>query len=125
MGLTQSTVLTAEFLTLLSMKLLPQPDDNYPFFVNGPIEEITEADEPGGTTITFNRPVLPTGTYTETSRRGTEGTDIGATSQAITMTTVTGTVREYLGPHDGTNISPFGITQFAAKRSRHDLLNLI
>lgn len=125
MALATSATLTQEFVDMLSAELLPREDDRYPFYENGPImKQDDEATQPGKV-ILFDRPVLPTGTFTEASRRLTEGTAIGTDSLAVTMDQVSLTVREYAGPHDGSAIKPFGITEFLKKRAKHDLVGLI
>lgn len=126
MAMITSSVLTQEFVSMLAMELLPRPDDQYPFYQFGPIQRQDDKAQMPGTQILFDRLDLPSGAlYTEASRRGTEGTAINTGNLGITMTQVPLTVREYLGPHDGTNVVPYGITEFMAKRAKHDLLGII
>lgn len=126
MSLTSTGNLTQDIQSALSAELLLQVDDEYMWYNSGPI---THADEdarvPGTNIINFNRPTLPTGTFTEASRRLTDGTVIPATSLAIAMTQVSLTSREYAGPHDGTAINPFGVTEFLKNRAKHNAVALI
>lgn len=126
MSFTTTASLSQEVQAALSAELLIQPDDVYLFFDFGPIQRAdADAQVPGTNIINFNRPVLPTGTYTETSRRLTEGTPIDAGIIPITMTQVSLTTREYAGPHDGTAVRPFGVTEFFKNRAKHNAIALI
>lgn len=126
MGLTTTGTLTQELMTLLSAEMLIQPDDLYLFYANGPIQHADpDVQTPGAAVISFNRPVLPTGTYTETSRRLTDGTAVALTALAISMTQVSLTTREYAGPHDGNNVLPFGLTEFLKNRAKHNLVAVV
>ncbi len=78
-----------------------------------------------GKVILVDQPRYLGGTFTETSRRLTEGTAVSATPQAATMGQVTVTIREYGGPHDGTNVAPIGITEFLKRRAKHDLVQYV
>lgn len=126
MALTLTTNLTQEVQDALSAEILMQVDDSYVFYTQGPIQHADEdARVPGTNVINFNRPTLPTGTFTEASRRLTEGTAIPSTSLAIAMTQVSLTTREYAGPHDGSAINPFGVSEFFKNRSKHNAVALI
>lgn len=125
MALTQSTVLTAEVFAAIAAELLLAVDDVYIYAENGPINRALEAPPPGASTVSFNKPVLPTGTYTEASRRMTEGTDVDSGSIAISLGATTLTIREYGGPHDGTAVRPFGITEKMKVLAKHNLVALI
>jgi hypothetical protein len=126
MAKTTTAVLTQEQLDMISAEMLIQPDDVYLFFQNGPIQRADqEIVTPGAKTINFNRPVLPTGTYTEASRRLTDGTVIDLTGIAIAETQVTLTTREYGGPHDGVAVRPFIVTEFLKNRAKHNVVALI
>lgn len=126
MGLTSTATLTQELMTLLSAEMLIATDDLYLFYENGPIQHADpDVQTPGANVISFNRPVLPTGTYSETSRRLTDGTPISTTALAISMTQVSLTTREYAGPHDGTNVLPFGLTEFLKNRAKHNLVAMV
>lgn len=125
---TTTGTLTQELQDLIAAEMLIQVDDAYLFYGNGPVEmEGPEGvtDNDGVLTVNFNRPVLPTGTYTETSRRLTDGTPISTTGIAITETQVSLTVREYAGPHDGATIKPFSVTEFLKRRARHSVVELV
>lgn len=126
MPLTSTTTLTQELMDLISAEMLIAPDDLYLFYANGPIQRAdSDAVVPGVNVINFNRPTLPTGTYTETSRRLTDGTAVNLTSIAIAMTQVGLTIREYAGPHDGTQVTPFGVTEFLRNRAKHNVVAII
>lgn len=123
MAITSTTTLTQEMVDLLSAEMLIQTDDVYLFHGNGPIQfPDAEASEPGHLVLLFNRPVLPTGTYTETSRRLVDGTDVNTDGIAIAETQVGLTVREYGGPHDGTKVTPFNVTRFLKSRAKHNIV---
>jgi N4-gp56 family major capsid protein len=85
---------------------------------------ISESTDPGKV-ILIDRPAYLGGTFTETSRRLTEGTAVTATPQAPTMGQVSLTIREYAGPHDGSNVAPIGITDFLKRRAKHDLIEYV
>lgn len=126
MALTSTGNLTQEIQDALSAELLLQVDDEYTWYNSGPIQHADDdARVPGTNIINFNRPTLPTGTYSEASRRLTDGTAIPSTSLAIAMTQVSLTTREYAGPHDGSAINPFGITEFFKNRAKHNAVALI
>lgn len=126
MAVTSTTSLTQELMDLISAEMLIQPDDLYLFYANGPIQRAdSDAVVPGVNVINFNRPTLPTGTYTETSRRLTDGTVVDTTGIAIAMTQVSLTIREYAGPHDGTAVRPFAVTEFLKNRAKHNVVALI
>jgi hypothetical protein len=123
MALTTTATLTQEFVEALAMEMLPKPDDKYPFFDAGMLHQpYSPGSLSGANVIDIQQPVLPGGTMTEAARRLTEGTALATTGLAITETRFQITVREYGGPHDGTNVQPFGITEFLLKRAAHDLL---
>jgi len=123
MALTTTATLTQEFVEALSMEMLPKSDDKYPFHASGLCyEPYSPGSMRGANVIDIQQPVLVGGTMTEASRRLTEGTDLATTGIAITETRFQLTVREYGGPHDGTNVQPLGITEFMLKRASHDLL---
>lgn len=126
MPISSTTTLTQEVQDAIAAELLIQPDDVYEFFETGPIQKPdAEVSEKGTTTLIFNRPTLPTGTYTEASRRLTDGTNIDLTGIAIAMTQASLTTREYAGPHDGTRITPFIYTEFLRNRAKHSPAELI
>lgn len=126
MALTSTGNLTQELQDAISAELLLQVDDEYSWYNSGPIKHADEdARVPGTNIINFNRPTLPTGTYTEASRRLTDGTAVPSTSLAIAMTQVSLTTREYAGPHDGSAINPFGVTEFLKNRAKHNAVALI
>jgi hypothetical protein len=125
---TSTANLTQELQDLIAAQMLIQVDDAYLFYGNGPVEMVGPegtSDNDGATVVNFNRPTLPTGTYTETSRRLTDGTAISTTGIAISETQVSLTVREYAGPHDGTAVRPFSVTEFLKRRAKHDVIALI
>lgn len=85
---------------------------------------VSEPTTPGKV-ILIDQPRFLGGTFTEASRALTEATRITATPQAPTMGQVSVTIKEYAGPHDGTNVAPIGITDFLKRRSRHDLIEYL
>src|SRR6266576_7152655 len=106
--LTTTATLTQELFDMIAAEMLIKPDDEYLFLREAvPMPGTIEA---GAKTVQFNQPVLPTGSYDETSRRLTDGTDIDAGLIDISLSTQIMTVREYGGPHDGTAVRPFAIT---------------
>lgn len=126
MALNTTSNLSEEVQDMLSAELLVAPDDVYMFFANGPIQRADDdARTPGTNVIKFNRPTLPTGTYTESSRRLTEATPVSTTAIPIAMTQVSLTLREYAGPHDGSTVKPFGVTEFFKNRSKHNVISII
>lgn len=85
---------------------------------------VSEPTTPGKV-ILVDQPRYLGGTFTEVSRRLTEGTPVSATPQAATMGQVTVTIREYAGPHDGSAVAPIGITDFLKRRATHNLVEYI
>lgn len=126
MALTMASVLTQELFDAIAAEMLIKADDNLTF-LQQVIPQEPEAWEPGAKTLNFNQPDLPTGVYSETSRRLTEGTPIDSGSKAITMTQKTLTLREYAGPYSiaDAKVLPFGITEKMLKMAKHDLAALI
>lgn len=124
MSLTQTSGMTQELFDALMAEMLIQVDNNFTFLQQA-IPQSPSVIPPGAKTLNFDREVLPTGTYSETSRRLTEASDMTASSLAITETQKTLTIREYGGPHDGTNVMPFGITTQMIKMAAHDLTSRI
>lgn len=121
MALTTTATLTQELFDAIKAEMLITTDNNFTFLQHAvPLEGEVEA---GAKTINFNQPDLPTGTYSETSRRMTEGTAVSALHKAITATQKTLTVREYAGPYSNadTAVVPFGITERLKKMAKHDL----
>lgn len=125
MALTLISALTEEVYAAIAAELLLAVDDVHIYVQSGPLQRSLEPPAPGASTVAFNKPVLPTGTYSETSRRLTEGTDIGSGSIAIDLNATVLTIREYGGPHDGSNVLPFGITEKAKLLAKHNLAALI
>ncbi len=81
--------------------------------------------EPGtgpGKVILVDQPRYLGGTMTEASRALTEGTAIGSTPVAATLGQVSLTLKEFAGPHNGTDVVPLGITDFLKRRAEHDLV---
>jgi N4-gp56 family major capsid protein len=85
---------------------------------------VSEPTTPGKV-ILVDQPRYIGGTFTEVSRRLTEGTPVSATPQAATMGQVTVTIREYAGPHDGAAVAPIGITDFLKRRATHNLVEYV
>lgn len=125
MALTLTSALTQEVFAAIAAELLLAVDDVHIYLESGPIDRALEPPPPGATTVGFNKPTLPGGTYTEASRRMTEGTDVSANSLAIAMGQEVLTIREYGGPHDGTTVVPFGITERMKLLAKHNLAELI
>lgn len=124
MALTMVTNLTQEVFDAIAAEMLIKADDNLTF-----LQQVTPMEpqqwEPGAKTLQFNQPDLPTGVYSETSRRLTEGTPITANSKAITMATKILTLREYAGPYDSGAVTPFGITEKMVKMAKHELIPML
>lgn len=93
--------------------------------VAGDFAKVVSEPTVPGLTVLIDQPRYLGGTYTEASRALTDGNRITATPQAPTMGQVAVTIKEYGGPHDGTNVAPIGITDFLKRRSRHDLVQYI
>ncbi len=125
MALTTTSSLSQDVQDMIAAEMLIVPDDEFQFLKLGPVESKDAEIAPGTNVVHFDVPTLPTGTYTEASRRLTEGTAVPSTSLAIAMTQVDLTVREYAGPHDGSAINPFGVTEFLVKRAKHDIVKLV
>jgi hypothetical protein len=90
------------------------------------VKRVEEVGTGPGKVFLLDRPAyLTSGTMTESARRLTEGTQITATPQAVTMGQETLTCREYAGPHDGSNVAPVAITDFLKRRSKHDLVEYL
>lgn len=86
---------------------------------------VSEPTTPGKV-ILIDRPAfLDSGLFTEASRRLVEATPVSATPQAPTMGQATVTIREYAGPHDGSNVAPIGVTDFLKRRARHDMISYV
>lgn len=109
---------------MIAAELLIKADDAFVFLQNV-IPQGGSSWEKGAKTINFNQPDLPTGTYTESSRRLTDGTAVNTGAIAISMTQKTLTVREYGGPHDGANVMGFGITEKLRTLAKHELVGWI
>lgn len=125
MALTSTLGLTQDLFDMIAAELLVKADDDYVYLQSlGPLTG-GASWEPGAKTILFNQPDLPTGTYTESSRRLTDATAVDTGAIAITMTQQTLTVREYAGPHDGTAVRGFGITEKIRNLAKHDIVSLI
>lgn len=126
MAYTNSGTLTQEEMDLIAQEMLIVVDDVYAFMLNGPIQAPLPGEIGRGVkNLQFNRVVLPTGTYTEASRRLGDTVDIADTAQEITLTTTTLRVREYGGPHNGTEVVPFGVTEWVTRRATHDIVAII
>lgn len=126
MASTNTTNLTQELFDMIAMQMLVAVDDRYMFYDQGPILHADqESQTPGAKTINFDRPVLPTGTYTEASRRLTDGTPVDTTGVAITETQVQLVTREYGGPHDGTAVRPFRVTELLKNRAIHNVVAIV
>lgn len=123
MGLTMMSGLTQETFDAIAQEMLIKADDALPFLEL--VQPMQGTFEAGAKTLTFNQPDLPSGTYTEASRRLTEGTAITSNSKAITMSTKTLTIREYAGPYDGAAVTPFGITEKMVKMAKHQLIPML
>lgn len=91
---------------------------------SGTVKVVLDPTTPGKT-ILIDRPVYLDGTFSEASRRLTEGTAIDVSAPlSPTLEQVSLTVREYGGPFDPGNsrVAPVGISDFVKRRARHDLL---
>lgn len=123
MALTMMSGLTQETFDMIAAEMLIKADDQYTF-----LQQVIPQQgqiEAGAKSVLFNQPDLPTGTYTEASRRLTEGTVITSASKAITLTQKSLTVREYGGPDVAGTVTPFGITEKMMKMGKHDLVSMI
>src|SRR5688572_6654520 len=104
--LTTTSTLTEELFDMIAAEMLIKPDDEF-MFLREVVPQAPSSIDAGATTIQFNQPELPSGTYTESSRRLTDGTDIDSGLIDLSMGSVVLTIREYGGPHDGTAVRPF------------------
>lgn len=123
-GPTSTLGLTQELFDMIATELLIKADDQFVFLQNV-TPQGGNSWESGAKTITFNQPDLPTGTYTEASRRLTDATAVDTASIAITMSQKTLTVREYAGPHDGAGVKGFGLTEKLKTLAKHELVGWI
>lgn len=124
MALSRVADITQEVFDMIAAEMLIKADDNFTFLQQVIPQEPSSIDA-GAKTVNFNQPVLPTGVYTESGRRLTEGTAITSSSKAITLGQKTLTLREYGGPDEGGTVTPFGITEKLLKMARHDMAALI
>lgn len=124
MALTTTATLTAELFDMIAQEMLIVPDDEY-LFVRLVEPQKPSGIDQGAKTIQFNAPDLLTGSYGETDRRLTDGTDIDAGIIPITASTKSMTIREYGGPHDGTAVRPIGITDRLKRMAKHELASWI
>ncbi len=85
---------------------------------------VSEPTTPGKV-IKIDQPRYLGGDFDEASRALTEGTRISADPQAPTMGQATVTIKEYAGPHDGTDVAPIGVTDFLKRRAKHDLVQYV
>jgi N4-gp56 family major capsid protein len=86
---------------------------------------VHRAVEPG-TTVLVNRPrYFDAGPFSVASRTLTEGTAVSANSVPLAMDQVPVTIVEIAGPHDGSTVTPVGLSEFAADRARHDLVEQV
>lgn len=85
---------------------------------------VSEPTSPGKV-ILLDQPRFIGGTFTEVSRRLTEGTPVSSTVLAATMGQVTVTIREYAGPHSGAEVQAIGISDFLKRRATHDLVQYV
>lgn len=127
MALTTTSTLTQELFDQIASEMLLAVDDQHVYVKAGPVNSALESPEPGAKTVSFNKPTLDTGTYSETSRRLTEGTAVNSGAKAIAMSTVQATIREYAGPYDNTAtaVVPFGLTERLKKLAKHQLAELV
>lgn len=123
-AITTTATLTQELFDMIAQEMLIKPDDMF-LFNEIAVPQAPSTIEAGAKTIGFNQPDLPTGSYSETDRRLTDGTDIDTGLISVTMTQKTLTVREYGGPHDGTAVRPFAITDRLKRMAKHDLATWI
>jgi N4-gp56 family major capsid protein len=75
-----------------------------------------------GKVILIDQPRYLGGSFAEAARRLTEGTPVAAAPVPPTMGQVTVTIREYGGPHDGSDVAPIGISDYLKRRATHDLV---
>ena len=90
--------------------------------IAGSFAKVVHEPTTPGKVCLIDQPRYLGGTFTELSRRLTEGTPVTATTQAATMGQVSITIREYAGPHDGTDVAPVGLTDFLKRRATHNLV---
>lgn len=124
MGYTTTATLTQELFDMIAQEMLIKPDDEYTF-TQVVVPQAPSVIDAGAKTIAFNQNDLLSGTYTEASRRLTDGTDVNTTGQAVTMTQKVLTIREYGGPHDGANVTPLAITDRMKRMAKHDLAMIL
>lgn len=126
MAITKVSDLTSEFVDILLAKMIAQHDDRYVFRDLGLVADQTEilgaAGSHKGTVFKLNQIEHLSGTYTESSRRLTDGTAVSTTPIVLTNPTqYTVTLREYGGPYDTNGVYPIGLTEMLQRRAQHDV----
>jgi hypothetical protein len=122
MAITTSSF-TQELENALLAFLVAKPDDRYGLFDVVSKEVAPPGSIQGSKTIhvdQFNW-TGSSGTFDESSRRLTDGTDISGTPVGMSAGQFTLTLREYGGPHDSSNVAPLGITELMLSIATHDL----
>ncbi len=123
MAITTTAAFTQELENALLPYLVPKPDDKYGLFEPIMREVAPPGTVQGSSTIhvdQFNY-TGSSGTFSETARRLTDGTDVAGTPVGMSAGQFTLTLREYGGPHDATNVAPLGITELMLSVATHDL----
>lgn len=124
MAITTTSSFTTELENALLAYLTPKPDDKLQVFNSGIITPVaTPGSVKGATTLHVNQFgwTGSGGTFTESARRLTDGTDVSGTPVGMSATQYTLTVREYGGPHDASNVAPLGITELMLDVGTHEL----
>lgn len=116
--------LTQETYDAIAAEMLIKSDDEF-VILNNTVPMSPQTIDRGSKTVNFNQPDLPSGVYTEASRRLTENTAITTARKAITLSQKTLTFYEYGGPDVSGVITPFGITSKLQAMAKHDLIPLI
>lgn len=80
-----------------------------------------------GDSVKFTRDQYLDGTFTEASRELAQDSAISTTGQSIKGEEVSVTLKEFVGPHDGSSIKPYGISNFDAmyKANKEQLTSIV
>lgn len=115
---------SAYFLTTMSALMLTDPQPAY-LFDRFATKEIDRGKFNSGDTVQLNRyPMLGGNGLTESARALSETQTVGTSNtSAQTVQTVTVTLKEYMGPHNGTDVGPLVVTEKVLKQAQAKLLD--
>lgn len=128
MAITTTASFTQELESMLMAFTTPKPDDQLSIFASGLMGEVASPGSVvGSTTLHVNQFgwTGSGGTFTESARRLTDGTDVSGTPVGMSATQYSLTLREYGGPHDASNVAPLGITELMLGVGTHNLAQKI